>query len=36
VAAIEAPHPGAAYLGADNYKAGLIGGKALERWAREN
>lgn len=36
VIAIEVPHPGATYFGADNYKAGLIGGKALGRWAREN
>jgi ribose transport system substrate-binding protein len=34
VIAIEVPHPGAAYFGANNYKAGLIGGKALGRWAR--
>ncbi len=36
VIAIEVPHPGATYFGADNYKAGLIGGRALGRWAREN
>ncbi len=36
VIAIEIPHPGAAYFGANNYKAGLIGGKALGRWAREH
>lgn len=36
VIAIEVPHPGATFFGADNYKAGLIGGKALGRWAREN
>ena len=36
VIAIEIPHPGATYFGANNYKAGLIGGKALGRWAREN
>ena len=34
VIAIEVPHPGATYFGANNYKAGLIGGKALGRWAR--
>ena len=28
VVAIEVPHPGANYFGANNYKAGLIGGKA--------
>ena len=27
--AIEVPHPGADYFGADNYRAGLIGGRAL-------
>lgn len=36
VIAIEVPHPGATYFGADNYKAGLIGGRALGRWTREN
>ena len=36
VIAIEVPHPGATYFGADNYKAGMIGGRALGRWAREN
>jgi ribose transport system substrate-binding protein len=36
VIAIEIPHPGATYFGANNYKAGLIGGKALGRWARDN
>jgi ribose transport system substrate-binding protein len=36
VVAIEVPHPGATYFGADNYKAGLIGGRALGRWANEN
>jgi ribose transport system substrate-binding protein len=36
VIAIEVPHPGATFFGADNYKAGLIGGKALGRWARDN
>ena len=36
VIAIEIPHPGATYFGADNYRAGLIGGKALGRWAKEN
>jgi ribose transport system substrate-binding protein len=36
VVAIEIPHPGATYFGANNYKAGLIGGKALGRWAREH
>jgi ribose transport system substrate-binding protein len=36
VIAIEIPHPGCPYFGANNYRAGLIGGKALGRWAREN
>lgn len=36
VIAIEIPHPGATYFGANNYKAGMIGGKALGRWAREH
>src|ERR1700761_5209889 len=36
VVAIEVPHPGANYFGANNYKAGLIGGKALGRWARDH
>lgn len=36
VIAIEVPHPGATYFGADNYKAGLLGGRALGRWARDN
>ncbi len=36
VIAIEVPHPGATFFGADNYKAGLLGGKALGNWARDN
>jgi ribose transport system substrate-binding protein len=36
VIAIEIPHPGATYFGANNYQAGLIGGKALGRWAKEH
>lgn len=35
VIAIEIPHPGAIYFGADNYRAGLIGGRALGRWAKK-
>jgi ribose transport system substrate-binding protein len=31
IIAIEIPHPGAAYYGANNYRAGLIGGHALAR-----
>jgi len=36
VIAIEIPHPGAVYFGADNYQAGVIGGRALGRWAKKN
>jgi len=36
VIAIEIPHPGATYFGADNYQAGLIGGRALGHWAKKN
>ena len=36
VIAIEIPHPGATYFGANNYQAGIIGGRALGRWAKEN
>jgi ribose transport system substrate-binding protein len=36
VIAIEIPHPGATYFGANNYHAGLIGGRALGLWARKN
>ena len=34
--ALEIPHPGAVYYGANNYEAGLIGGRALGRWAKLN
>ncbi len=34
--AIEIPHPGAIYFGANNYQAGLIGGRALGRWATQH
>ena len=34
--AIDIPHPGATYFGADNYRAGMIAGRALGRWAQEN
>jgi ribose transport system substrate-binding protein len=33
--AIEIPHPGATYFGANNYEAGLIGGRYIGRWARQ-
>ena len=36
VIAIEVPHPGATYFGANNYQAGLIGGRALGLWAKKN
>lgn len=34
--AIEIPHPGATYFGANNYEAGLIGGRHLGRWAKQH
>jgi ribose transport system substrate-binding protein len=34
--AVEIPHPGAIYFGANNYEAGLLGGRALGRWAKQN
>ena len=34
--AIDIPHPGATYFGANNYEAGLIGGRYLGRWANKN
>jgi len=34
--AIEIPHPGAVYYGANNYEAGLIGGRYLGRWVKQN
>ena len=33
--ALEIPHPGATYFGANNYEAGLIGGRHLGRWAKQ-
>ncbi len=33
--AIDIPHPGATYFGADNYRAGMIAGRALGRWTLE-
>ena len=32
--AVEVPHPGAVYFGANNYEAGQIGGRHLARWAK--
>ena len=34
--AIDIPHPGATYFGANNYEAGLIAGGCLARWARKH
>jgi len=34
--AIDIPHPGATYYGANNYEAGLIAGRYLARWVKEN
>lgn len=34
--AIDIPHPGATYFGANNYEAGLIAGRYLGRWAKKN
>ena len=36
VIAIEIPHPGASFFGANNYQAGWVGGRALGRWANEH
>jgi ribose transport system substrate-binding protein len=33
--AIDIPHPGATYFGANNYEAGLLAGRQLARWARQ-
>jgi len=34
--AIDIPHPGATYFGANNYQAGLMGGHFLGRWAKKH
>lgn len=34
--AIDIPHPGATYYGANNYEAGLIAGRHFGRWVKEN
>jgi ribose transport system substrate-binding protein len=34
--AIDIPHPGATYFGANNYQAGLMGGHYLGRWAKKH
>src|SRR6266852_1400918 len=33
--AIDIPHPGATYFGANNYQAGLLAGRYLGRWAKQ-
>jgi len=34
--AIDIPHPGATYFGADNYKAGRLAGRYLGKWAAKH
>lgn len=34
--AIDIPHPGATYFGANNYEAGMIAGRHLGRWVKRN
>ncbi len=34
--AIDIPHPGATYFGANNYEAGLLAGRHLARWGRQH
>ncbi len=34
--AIDIPHPGATYFGANNYEAGILAGRHLGRWAKRN
>src|SRR5262249_37438471 len=34
--AIDIPHPGATYFGANNYRAGLMAGHHLGRWAKRH
>jgi ribose transport system substrate-binding protein len=35
IVALEIPHPGATYYGANNYAAGLMAGRYLGRWAKQ-
>ena len=35
IIAIDIPHPGATYFGANNYEAGLLAGRHLGRWAKQ-
>jgi ribose transport system substrate-binding protein len=34
--AVDIPHPGGAYFGANNYEAGMMAGRHLGRWAKKN
>jgi ribose transport system substrate-binding protein len=34
--AVDIPHPGATYYGANNYRAGLMAGRYLAKWAMQN
>jgi len=36
VIAIEIPHPGATFFGANNYQAGVIGGRGIARWVKQH
>jgi ribose transport system substrate-binding protein len=36
VIAVDIPHPGAIFFGADNYRAGYLAGEGLGRWIREH
>jgi ribose transport system substrate-binding protein len=36
VIAIEIPHPGATFFGANNYQAGVLGGRAMARWVKHH
>ena len=34
--AVEIPHPGVTFYGANNYEAGLVAGRHLARWAKKH
>jgi len=36
IVALEIPHPGAVFYGANNYGAGVMGGRFLGRWAKQH
>jgi ribose transport system substrate-binding protein len=36
VIAVDIPMPGATYFGADNYRAGFMGGQAVGRWVKQH